>query len=301
VVLEAESLVRRLVGEDVAVHFLTSADERGTILAEPGQIEQVLMNLVVNARDAMPTGGQLTIATRHLALNADEASRHTNVEPGSYGVLSVTDTGHGMMPETRSKIFEPFFTTKAVGKGSGLGLSTVYAIVSQLGGTIEVWSEPERGARFDVYLPLSEIAEPVASGDGVRFEALSGNETILIVDDEPPVAHFVQRTLAAAGYTVLTAHHPREAVRLWESHPSSIHLVVTDVVMPQMSGRELAERLVALSPACRVLYISGYSDDVLTTNDALGGERQLLRKPFTGELLLRRVREALDLPLPDNS
>ncbi len=301
VVREAESMVRRLVGEDVTLDLRAADNDAGSILAEPGQIEQVLMNLVVNARDAMPTGGRLTISTASLQLDAASAAQHVGTEPGLYTMLSIADTGDGMTPEVLSKIFEPFFTTKGSGKGSGLGLSTVYGIVSQLGGTIEVVSTHGQGSRFDVYLPATTpVAGAVTSTGGALLDA-AGSETILVVDDEQPVARFAQRMLTAAGYTVLTAHHPGEALVVCEKYTSTIHLVLTDVIMPQMSGRELGDRLAQLRPDLRVLYMSGYTDDILSDNDALGADRQMLRKPFTGDLLLRKVREVLDQAWPTGS
>ncbi|MGC4083376.1 MAG: response regulator [Vicinamibacterales bacterium] len=296
VVREAESMVRRLVGEDVAIDIRASDADAGTILAEPGQIEQVLMNLVVNARDAMPTGGRLTITTSSLVFDHESAAQHVRIASGPYSLLSIADTGHGMTAETMSKIFEPFFTTKGLGKGSGLGLSTVYGIVTQLGGTIEVYSEPNRGARFDVYLPVSAAVGAGATGALTQTSDAAGTETILVVDDEASVARFAQRLLSAAGYTVLTANHAGEALVICEKYPSPIHMVLTDVIMPQMSGRELADRLTIDRPDVRVLYMSGYTDDILDTNDALNPDRQLLRKPFSGDVLLRKVREVLDHP-----
>jgi len=295
VVREAESMVRRLVGEDVSIDLHAPDIDAGTVLAEPGQIEQVLMNLVVNARDAMPTGGRLSIATASHPLDHEAAARLVNVKPGVYSRLSITDTGHGMAPETLSKIFEPFFTTKGMGKGSGLGLSTVYGIVSQLGGAVEVWSEPGEGARFDVYLPIT-LTPGSVPGAGPIAGSSAGSETILVVDDEAPVARFAQRILTAAGYTVLSANHAGEALVVSEKYGAPIHLMLTDVIMPQMSGRELADRLTQSRPDLRVLYMSGYTDDILNNNDALSPERQLLRKPFTGDVLLRKVREVLDPP-----
>ena len=301
VVREAESMVRRLVSEDVTIDLRAPDEDASTILAEPGQIEQVLMNLVVNARDAMPTGGRLTIRASSLQLDAESAAQHVKIEPGPYTMLSVADTGHGMSAEVLSKIFEPFFTTKGVGKGSGLGLSTVYGIVSQLGGTVEVFSTLEQGSRFDVSLPVTAPVAGAIMGTGGALIAAAGTETILVVDDEQPVERFAQRMLTAAGYTVLTAHHAGEALVVCEKYTARIHLVLTDVIMPQMSGRELADRLAHLRPELRVLYMSGYTDDILNDNDALGAERHLLRKPFTGQLLLRKVRDVLDQPWPTGS
>jgi len=301
VVREAESMVRRLVGEDVTIDLRAPDEDASTILAEPGQIEQVLMNLVVNARDAMPTGGRLTIRTSSFQFDAETAAQHVKITPGHYTMLSVADTGHGMTPEVLSEIFEPFFTTKGVGKGSGLGLSTAYGIASQLGGTIEVFTTLEQGSRFDVYLPVTAPVAGASTGTGGALVDAAGTETILVVDDEQPVARFAQRMLTAAGYTVLTAHHAGEALVVSEKYAAPIQLVLTDVIMPQMSGRELADRLVQQRPELRVLYMSGYTDDILNDNDALGAQRQLLRKPFTGELLLRKVRDVLDQPWPTDS
>ena len=300
-VREAESMVRRLVGEDITVDLRIDADDSGTILAEPGQLEQILMNVVVNARDAMPTGGRLTISTDLRTVDVEAASQHAGLRVGQYAVLTVTDTGHGMSPETLSKIFEPFYTTKNLGKGSGLGLSTVYGIVTQLGGIIDVHSEPDQGARFDIFLPVSRASATESPATGSRAGEPAGTETILVVDDETPVAQFAQRVLSGAGYTVLPASHPGEALVVCEKYSGDINLVVTDVIMPQMSGRELADRLCQLRPGIRVIYMSGYTDDTLSDNDALGPDRQLVRKPFTGELLLRKVREVLDLPVSDTT
>ncbi len=301
VVREAESMVRRLVGEDVSIDLRAPDEDASTILAEPGQIEQVLMNLVVNARDAMPTGGRLTIRTSSLQFDAEAASQHVKIAAGPYTMLSVADTGHGMTTEVLSKIFEPFFTTKGIGKGSGLGLSTVYGIVSQLGGTVEVFSTLEQGSRFDIYLPVTTPVAGASTGTGGALIDAAGTETILVVDDEQPVARFAQRMLTAAGYTVLTAHHAGEALVVCEKYTADIDLMLTDVIMPKMSGRELADRLSQLRPQLRVLYMSGYTDDILSDNNALGAERQLLRKPFTGELLLRKVRDVLDQAWPTGS
>ncbi|HUR35762.1 MAG TPA: response regulator [Vicinamibacterales bacterium] len=294
VVREAESMVTRLVGEDVAITLRTDEADAGSILAEPGQIEQVLMNLVVNARDAMPTGGRLTITTGIRAVAAGAVAPHAQLKPGLYAALTVGDTGHGMSSDTMSKIFEPFFTTKDVGKGSGLGLSTVYGIVSQLGGAIDVTSEPDAGSSFTVLLPISIAPATGAAGAASGAPDTAGSETILVVDDEVPVARLAQRILAAAGYTVMTASHAGEALVVCEKYSVEIHLLLTDVIMPQMSGRELADRLTEGHPQLRVLFMSGYTDDALDDKDALGTGRPLLRKPFSGELLLRKVREILD-------
>ncbi|MGE3956414.1 MAG: response regulator [Vicinamibacterales bacterium] len=298
VVREAESMVRRLVGEDVSISLRADEGEAGTILAEPGQIEQVLMNLVVNARDAMPTGGRLAITTSNRTLDFEDAAIHVGTSPGPYSVLTVADTGHGMSDEVLSRIFEPFFTTKGTGKGSGLGLSTVYGIVTQLGGTIEVASTPGSGTRFDVFFPVSTNAGAGVQGAGSGAPDVAGTETILVVDDEGPVARFAQRVLATAGYTVLGANHAGEALVVSEKYQSAIQLVLTDVIMPQMSGRELADRLTRSRHDLRVLYMSGYTDDILNDNNALTPERQLIRKPFTADVLLRKVREVLDQPTP---
>jgi CheY-like chemotaxis protein len=263
------------------------------VRADPGQVEQVLVNLAVNARDAMPGGGKLTIATRNADLDEEYARHHVGAGPGAFVVLTVSDTGHGMDEATMARIFEPFFTTKEVGKGTGLGLATVHGIVTQSGGHVEVWSEPGRGATFDVYLPRADATDDdCPPEEGAR--APRGTETVLLAEDEDGVRALAKVSLQANGYTVLEARSGDEAVRLADRHPGPVHLLVTDVVMPKMSGRQLAERVTANRPGLKVLYLSGYSADPAVRHGLAGPGLALLQKPFTPTLLARKVREVLD-------
>ncbi|MFW6087050.1 MAG: ATP-binding protein, partial [Myxococcota bacterium] len=263
--------------------------------ADPGHIEQVLMNLVVNARDAMPHGGSLTIETQNVQLDAEYAAEHLGVTPGSYVMLAVSDTGTGMDKTTREHIFEPFFTTKARGKGTGLGLSTVFGIVQQNGGTVWVYSEPGEGTTFKVYLPKSDGVEGVVA-PSVSVATVRGSETVLLVEDDSQVRGVVRSVLAHNGYHVLEAQDGGEALLLCERYDGAIHVVVTDVVMPQMSGVELAGRLVSSRGDMKVLYMSGYTDDAMTQHRTLVPGTPLLEKPITPESLLHRLRQVLDAP-----
>jgi CheY-like chemotaxis protein len=257
VVGNLESMLRRLIGEHITLH-LRLADGLWRTHADPSQIEQVVINLVVNARDAMPDGGWVTIETANVELDEGYARQHVDARPGPHVALTVSDSGVGMDPATLGRVFEPFFTTKAPGTGTGLGLSTVYGIVKQSGGSIGVYREPGRGATFKVYLPQAE-ADPAAAEPERREPAgVPGAETILLLEDDAGVADLAQEILAGHGYTVLAARSPSEGLRLAATHPGPIHLLVTDVVMPEMSGREFAERLCARRRETKVLYISGY-------------------------------------------
>ena len=293
VVSEVEKLLRRLIGEDVAL--VTRLDPAlGSVKADPGQLEQVLMNLAVNARDAMPEGGTLTIETANAMLDTGFAMAHPGARSGEYAVLTVADTGIGMSDEVRSHAFEPFFTTKDQGKGTGLGLATAYGIVKQSDGYITVDSEAGRGTTFRIYLPRAAGAA-VPSGLGERpAQSPRGTETILLVEDEPGVRRLSRTILEAQGYSVLEAASGDEALKVARSHTGVIHLVATDVIMPGMSGRVLWDRLRVLRPDARVLFMSGYTDDAIARHGVLERGIAFLQKPFTPQRLAEKVREVLD-------
>lgn len=285
-------MLQRLVGEDI--DLASALDPAlGHVKADQGQIEQVIMNLVANARDAMPQGGRLVIETRNVDLK--ETTRQSqNVRIGHYVLLSVSDTGEGMDVTTRERLFEPFFTTKELGKGTGLGLATIYGIVKQSGGYIFVYSERGQGTTFKIYLPrVDELVTPLPFGP-VEAVLPRGTETILLVEDEPGVRGFVRNVLQQYGYTVLEARHGIEALLVANQHPTSIHLLLTDVVMPQMSGPEVAEQLVSLRPDIKVLYMSGYSDNAVVHYGVMAPETTFLQKPYAPDILVRKVREVLD-------
>ncbi|MGH9792385.1 MAG: response regulator [Candidatus Acidiferrales bacterium] len=282
-------LLQRLIGEDIEL-VTTAPRELGRVRADPGQIEQVLMNLAVNARDAMPKGGQITIETADVELDETFASKDLTVQPGRYIMLAVSDTGSGIDPQTLSRIFEPFFTTKE--GGTGLGLATVYGIVKQSGGTIWVYSEEGRGTTFKIYLPRVEQRE-TAAPDRPR-EASGGQETILLVEDAEPLRTVTATFLREGGYQLLEAGSGAEALKLIERYGKPIHLLLTDVVMPEVSGVDLAQRVQARHPHVRVLYISGYTDDALVRHGVLTGAVFILSKPFSREALLNKVRAVLD-------
>jgi len=295
IVANINRMLQRLIGEDIQLHTVLD-QELWPVKVDPGQIEQVIMNLVVNARDAMPGGGKLTIETANVFLDEDYARRHVSVKPGLWVMLAVTDSGSGMDEETLSHLFEPFFTTKEKGEGTGLGLSTVYGIVKQSGGNIWAYSELGRGTTFKVYLPWAEEAVETYKPKPVPAAPPGGSETILLVEDEEAVRTMVSKILQNKGYTVLEAHHGNEALRVSQRHRGPIHLVVTDVVMPQMSGRELAERLKRVYPKIRVLFMSGYPDRAIVHHGVLGAGTAFLQKPFALNALEWKVRELLDSP-----
>jgi PAS domain S-box-containing protein len=292
-VKDIEKMLRRIIGEDIELNTVLDP-KLEYVKADPGQMEQVIMNLAVNARDAMPQGGRLTIETTNVDLDETYARLHADSQPGRYVMLAMSDTGDGMDEEIRSHIFEPFFTTKEVGKGTGLGLSTVYGIVKQSDGNIWVYSEPGKGTTFKVYLPqVKKDGKPSKPGP-TTTDLQQGSETILVVEDEDIVRQLVQEILQQCGYAVLVARNGEEALSISKRRKEPIHLMVTDVVMPQMNGRELAKRITQLRSGIRVLYISGYSDDFVAHRQALDSRTAFLQKPFTSEALARKVRQVLD-------
>ncbi|HXF94696.1 MAG TPA: PAS domain S-box protein [Gemmatimonadales bacterium] len=297
VVRSAEQLLARLIGEDVSV--VTRLEPAlGRVTADPNQIEQVIVNLAVNARDAMPRGGTLILETANAELDAAYAQDHGPLTPGRYVMLSVSDTGIGMDAETRSHLFEPFFTTKGPGKGTGLGLAQVYGTVKQSGGYVWVYSEPGIGTTFKIYLPRVDAPAEAPARDGARQPLPGGRETILLVEDEESVRSVARGMLRRQGYTVLEAADARQAMELAERHAGPIHLLIADVVMPEIGGREVAARITALRPEVRVLYVSGYTEDAIAHYGVLDPAAAFLEKPFTPAILARRVRELLDAPPP---
>jgi two-component system cell cycle sensor histidine kinase/response regulator CckA len=294
VVSDMDKMLRRLIGEDV--ELITILDSKtGLIKADPGQIEQVLMNLVINARDAMPGGGKLIIEIHDVELGEDITYRRLGVHAGQYIALSVSDSGCGMDEETQSRIFEPFFTTKEVGKGTGLGLSTVYGIVKQSAGDIWVYSELGKGTTFKVYLPRYMGESEAAPLQTIHPSLPGGEETVLLVEDEPTVQALAARILREQGYRVLEASNGEEALRVAEEHGAEeIHLMLTDVVMPQMSGKEASILFKATRPNSKVLFVSGYTNDAIIHHGVLDAGIAFLQKPFTPDGLLNKVREVLD-------
>ena len=297
-VSDMEKMLPRLLGEDIVVSIHLDP-ELGRVKADQGQIEQVVMNLAVNARDAMPGGGKLVIATSNVELDQAYARQHPGAKPGRYVMLAVTDSGMGMSSETLAHIFEPFFTTKEVGKGTGLGLATVYGVVKQSGGYVWVDSELGKGASFQIFLPrIEETVAPTVAGP-LQIENLRGTETVLLVEDADALRKLARSFLLEHGFQVLAASNGEEAVEVARNHAGPIHLLLTDVVMPGMNGKALADRLLAKSPKLKVVYISGYTDSFIAGHGVLEEGTHLLHKPFTEDALIRKIREVLDAKRED--
>jgi CheY-like chemotaxis protein len=288
-----DKMLRRVIGEDIELVTLL-AEDLGRVKTDSGQIEQVILNLAVNARDAMPSGGKLTIETANVELDGAYARRHVAVTPGRYVMLAVSDTGVGMTPEVRDRVFEPFFTTKEEDKGTGLGLSTVYGIVKQSEGNIWIYSEPGHGTTFKIYLPqveelLEEVKEKV-----VGEELPRGSETVLVVEDDEEVRKLAVRVLKRQGYKVLEASNGADTLMICKEQKEPIHLILTDVVMPQMGGRQLVEQLRQVYQNFKVLYMSGYTDNIIVHHGVLERGINYIQKPFTVGALAGKVREVLD-------
>jgi CheY-like chemotaxis protein len=294
IVAGMDSILRRLIGEHIELVWLPGP-ALGCVRADPGQLEQVVMNLVVNARDAMPRGGRLTLETGSVELDDAFVRRNPGARAGTHVMLAVTDTGVGMNEFTKAHLFEPFFTTRGrgKGKGTGLGLATVYGIVRQSGGYIHVESELGRGARFRIYLPRVEAVAEDVEPSPAAARPLEGRETVLLVEDEEKVRGWAREVLGMYGYTVLEASNGIEALGVAERHDGGIHLLLTDVVMPHMSGRELADRLSPMRPEMKVLYMSGYTDEAIVHHGVLTAGTVLIQKPFGVDALAEKVREVL--------
>lgn len=295
VVQGMENMIRRLIGEHIV---LTAVTRRplAKITSDAGLVEQALLNLVINARDAMPDGGRLLVETENVTLDEDYAREHVGVIPGPHVMLAVSDTGCGMDRETQARIFEPFFTTKERGKGTGLGLSTAYGLVQRSRGSIWVYSEPGNGTTLKLFFPATDAAVEPLPEILVVSPPRGGSETILLVEDEVPLRQVVREILQRHGYCVLEAEDPEDALRLGRSHPGVIHLLLTDVVMPQMNGRELAEQFRTLRPSTAILFVSGYTEESIIQHRGLARGLALLSKPITPDMLLQRVRAMLGEP-----
>jgi CheY-like chemotaxis protein len=285
-------MLQRLIGEDIELNLKLGSD-LGRVTADPGQMEQVIMNLVVNARDAMENGGAVTIETTNVMLDKEFTSKYIGVKSGPYVLLCVSDTGSGMDDATKARLFEPFFTTKTRDKGTGLGLSTVFGIVKQSGGTVEVFSEPGKGTSVGVYLPRIDQPASVESA-ALKVKMARGSETILVVEDDEMVRGLVRETLVRHGYHVLDAADPADAMRKADAYSGPLQLLITDVILPKTNGRELAQLLVGKHPEMRVLYMSGYTDQVVINSGIQHADVAFLQKPFTPNGLAEKVREVLE-------
>jgi CheY-like chemotaxis protein len=293
VVAQTDKMLQRTLGEDIKIRTLLASD-LWPIKVDPAQIEQTLVNLAVNARDAMPAGGQLTIETANVVLDKDYVAQHFETRPGQYVLLAVSDTGMGMSRDVLAHIFEPFFTTKEQGKGTGLGLATVFGIVKQNGGDIQVYSEEGVGTTFKIYLPRAEAAPAAATPKEQIDDIPRGTETILLVEDEPVVREVVRRVLHEQGYTLLEAQDAQEALHLAARFSGTIHLLLTDVVMPGMSGKALAQQLTQTYPKLKILFMSGYTDNAIVHHGVLEPGTAFIHKPFSAAALARKVRRVLD-------
>ena len=301
VVTDVEKMLRRLIGEDISLTTHLDPD-LALINADPGQLEQVLINLAVNARDALPNGGALTVTTENAELSDEHGERHLGAAPGKYIMIAVTDTGTGMTKEVQQRLFEPFYTTKGVGKGTGLGLATVHGIVKQSGGDIYVYSELGHGTTFKVYFPrLTKVTDLVLTTAEHRALAPHGSETVLFAEDDESLRGLGARVLRAFGYNVLVARTGGDALRIVAEHKGQIDLIATDVVMPEMNGSQLVEKVLEARPGIRVLFMSGYTDDEVMRRGVIDGQTAFLQKPFTPDLLAHKIREVLDTPAPDDN
>jgi CheY-like chemotaxis protein len=289
-----EKLLRRLIGEDIEV-LLALAPDLGTVKVDPGQVDQVLMNLVVNARDAMPGGGKLTIQTNNVELEDNYVKKHDSIRAGNYVLLAVSDSGTGMDPDTQARMFEPFFTTKEPGKGTGLGLPMVYGIVKQSGGSLEVYSEPNHGTTVKIYLPRVEEAPEITTSPVVTSSRVQGSERILLMEDDRLVQGLVVEVLTARGYTVHAVQKTEELESVIQQ-TAACDLLLTDVVMPKTSGPEIARRVSQRWPRIKVLFMSGYTTNAIVHHGVLDEGLFFLQKPFTPAALAAKVREVLDAP-----
>lgn len=288
-------LLRRLIDEDIEI-TVSLEPSLGSVKADPGQLEQILLNLAVNARDAMPRGGRLMIEARNVELDDAYRDGHLMVVPGRYVMFSVEDTGCGMTHETQSRIFDPFFTTKGVGKGTGLGLATVYGIVKQSGGYIWVYSELGKGSVFKIYLPLIEQSAQPGEKSEQESMAFRGSETILLAEDTDSLREMAKEYLESVGYTVIAAVSGKDALQRAKDFDGTIHLLLTDVVMPEMSGPELAAELASLRPGIKIIFTSGYTDDAIARQGILDPSVTFVQKPYRPKALARRIREVLGEP-----
>ncbi|MBD3267606.1 response regulator, partial [bacterium] len=293
-IFDIHKMLHRMIGENIE-YIAIPEKNLVRVKADPGQIEQIVLNLAVNARDAMPDGGKLILETKNVELDADFCRNQPDISPGRYAKLVVSDTGHGMDAETAERIFEPFFTTKDKGKGTGLGLSMVYGIMKQSGGHITVESEPGQGTTFELFFPqVKEEESELEEVDESPEIKLRGHETILLVEDDAMVRDFTETILAKHGYTVLSASYADEAFRIHQDHKDPIDLLLTDVVLPKVSGKEIAQTITAFRPGLKVLYMSGYTDEAIVHQGILEEGIRFLPKPFSGPTLLRAVRRYLD-------